>query len=132
MSSHVIDHINKYWIDSFIWKYWWLQDQSSHCACNGENRPTQRKECYLLMLLASFNEMTQPLRHSVFVYSVNAGLALWLNEHSGLFCRCFLCALCHLLCVLRYPCVLPGDSARPVYQWRRNHMLEKSVSTFRG
>lgn len=59
-------------------------------------------------------------------------------------CWCFLCSftLCiwrcvlrpvrHLLCVLRYPCVFPGDGPGSVHQWRRHHLLEESLPTVWG
>lgn len=46
--------------------------------------------------------------------------------------RCVLRPIRHLLCVLRYPCVFPGDGPGSVHQWRRHHLLEESLPTVWG
>lgn len=46
--------------------------------------------------------------------------------------RCVLRPIRHLLCVLRYPCVFPGDGPGSVHQWRRHHLLEESLPALWG
>lgn len=46
--------------------------------------------------------------------------------------RCILRPICHLLRVLRYPCVLSRDRPGSVHQWRRHHLLEESLPTVWG